>query len=206
MLGLKWRVFGEYRCLDRIVQSLLLAVSQSYLLSRDQGWVLLAAILCGVSIVTTLLVLWLCFIPRRKSRRGKEFQIPLFSKEISIDEVSANKVISHKGVIITLNEKYGDKDSENSIHPMNGDNRSMSGSFNNLEKQKAATQMGENGKKGCVSISDYQSSLTWDGAMFTLRDLEICTDRFSRENIIGEGGYGILYRGHLVNLVDWLAL
>lgn len=42
------------------------------------------------------------------------------------------------------------------------------------------------------------SHLGW-GHWFTLRDLEIATKRFSKENVIGEGGYGVVYRGNLVN-------
>lgn len=42
------------------------------------------------------------------------------------------------------------------------------------------------------------SQLGW-GHWFTLRELELATNRFSKENIIGEGGYGIVYHGHLIN-------
>ncbi|KAL0289371.1 UNVERIFIED_CONTAM: putative receptor-like protein kinase [Sesamum calycinum] len=42
------------------------------------------------------------------------------------------------------------------------------------------------------------SHLGW-GHWFTLRDLEIATNRFSAECILGEGGYGVVYRGRLVN-------
>ncbi|KAL0306714.1 UNVERIFIED_CONTAM: putative receptor-like protein kinase [Sesamum radiatum] len=42
------------------------------------------------------------------------------------------------------------------------------------------------------------SHLGW-GHWFTLRDLEIATNRFSAEHVIGEGGYGVVYRGRLVN-------
>lgn len=42
------------------------------------------------------------------------------------------------------------------------------------------------------------SHLGW-GHWFTLRDLELATNRFSRDNVLGEGGYGVVYRGHLIN-------
>ncbi|KAJ1383134.1 Serine-threonine/tyrosine-protein kinase, catalytic domain [Sesbania bispinosa] len=42
------------------------------------------------------------------------------------------------------------------------------------------------------------SHLGW-GHWFTLRDLELATNRFSAENVIGEGGYGVVYRGRLIN-------
>ncbi|KAH9300994.1 hypothetical protein KI387_012577 [Taxus chinensis] len=42
------------------------------------------------------------------------------------------------------------------------------------------------------------SHLGW-GHWYTLRDLEIATNCFQDENVIGEGGYGIVYRGILPN-------
>ena len=42
------------------------------------------------------------------------------------------------------------------------------------------------------------SHLGW-GHWFTLRDLQMATNQFSRDNIIGDGGYGVVYRGNLVN-------
>lgn len=40
------------------------------------------------------------------------------------------------------------------------------------------------------------SHLGW-GHWYTLRELEVATDGFSDENVIGEGGYGIVYSGVL---------
>ncbi|WOK97747.1 hypothetical protein Cni_G06455 [Canna indica] len=37
------------------------------------------------------------------------------------------------------------------------------------------------------------------GHWFTLRDLEIATNWFSKDNILGEGGYGVVYHGQLMN-------
>ncbi|KAJ6989369.1 receptor-like protein kinase [Populus alba x Populus x berolinensis] len=42
------------------------------------------------------------------------------------------------------------------------------------------------------------SQLGW-GHWFTLRDLQVATNRFSKDNIIGDGGYGVVYQGHLIN-------
>ncbi|KAL9248791.1 putative serine/threonine-protein kinase [Drosera capensis] len=40
------------------------------------------------------------------------------------------------------------------------------------------------------------SHLGW-GHWYTLRELEVATDGFAHENVIGEGGYGIVYKGVL---------
>ncbi|KAL2611566.1 hypothetical protein R1flu_023258 [Riccia fluitans] len=40
------------------------------------------------------------------------------------------------------------------------------------------------------------SHLGW-GHWYTLRELEAATDGFAEGNVLGEGGYGIVYRGHL---------
>ncbi|KAH7422809.1 hypothetical protein KP509_12G026700 [Ceratopteris richardii] len=37
------------------------------------------------------------------------------------------------------------------------------------------------------------------GHWFTLRDLQIATNGFSKSNVLGEGGYGIVYKGRLEN-------
>lgn len=40
------------------------------------------------------------------------------------------------------------------------------------------------------------SYLGW-GHWYTLRELEAATEQFADKNVIGEGGYGIVYRGIL---------
>ncbi|KAL2512237.1 putative receptor-like serine/threonine-protein kinase [Abeliophyllum distichum] len=48
-----------------------------------------------------------------------------------------------------------------------------------------------------VSAStDGMNNFGW-GRLYSLKELEIATDQFSDENVIGEGGYGIVYRGIL---------
>ncbi|KAG6495408.1 hypothetical protein ZIOFF_043215 [Zingiber officinale] len=42
------------------------------------------------------------------------------------------------------------------------------------------------------------SHLSW-GHSFTLRDLELTTSHLSNDNVLGEGGYGVVYCGRLIN-------
>jgi hypothetical protein len=170
-------------------------------------WVLMG-IIVGLFIVIILVLLSFYLTSRKKSRRANDMlpisQIPMVSeeiKEIKVDQVSANKSTDREL------EKF-------SIHPKNGDNSSQSGSFNHAEQEGVGSQSGEEGGMGTLSV--YRSSshpvtapsplsglpefshLGW-GHWFTLRDLDRATNRFSKENIIGEGGYGIVFRGNLIN-------
>ncbi|XP_031250781.1 probable receptor-like serine/threonine-protein kinase At4g34500 [Pistacia vera] len=47
-----------------------------------------------------------------------------------------------------------------------------------------------------AKTSDVSVDIGW-GRWYTLRELEIATRGFAEENVIGEGGYGIVYRGVL---------
>lgn len=47
-----------------------------------------------------------------------------------------------------------------------------------------------------AKTSDVSVDIGW-GRWYTLRELEIATRGFAEENVIGEGGYGIVYRGIL---------
>ncbi|OVA13533.1 Protein kinase domain [Macleaya cordata] len=181
-------------------------------------WVLIG-IAVGVFIVTILSVLSLCATSRKKSKRATDklplSQIPAFSKEIK--EVRVEQVRTpHEAV----NDKSSDKESDKLLANLgigkakHGDNSSQSGSFHHVEKEAFGSHSGEDGS-GTVSVHRQSSSypmtapsplsglpefshLGW-GHWFTLRDLELATDHFSKENVLGEGGYGVVYRGHLIN-------
>ncbi|CAL5415155.1 unnamed protein product [Camellia sinensis] len=189
-------------------------------------WVLMA-IFVGMFIVIILLMLSFYLTSRKKARRANEnlpvSQIPTVSKEIKeirVDQNSAHNFIPPDGDFLTLHDKFSDKDSDkllmhsNVEKTKNADNSSQSGSFNHLEKEDDNSQLGEKGSTRQVNVfrpSSHPvtapsplsglpefSHLGW-GHWFTLRDLDIATNRFSKENVIGEGGYGVVYQGHLVN-------
>ncbi|KAA8527983.1 hypothetical protein F0562_035148 [Nyssa sinensis] len=189
-------------------------------------WVLIG-IFVGVFIVLILLVLSFCLTSRKKYRRANDklpiSQIPALSKEIKeirIDQNSENNVIRHDGDFLALNDKFSDKDSDNLLmhsaveKTKNADNSSQSGSFNHLEKDGDGSHSGEKGSTGTVNVQRPSmhpitapsplsglpefSHLGW-GHWFTLRDLEVATNRFSKEKVIGEGGYGVVYQGRLIN-------
>lgn len=181
----------------------------------------------GLFIVIILSVLSLCLTSRKKSRRTRDniplSQIPTVSKEIKevrVEQISSDDFVPRDGILLTIHDKSSDKESDKVLVHLgmgkvkNGDNSSQSGSFNHLEKD-GESQSGEDGSSGKVTVYKPSSShpitapsplsglpefsqLGW-GHWFTLRDLELATNRFSKENILGEGGYGVVYQGHLIN-------
>ncbi|XP_010243707.1 PREDICTED: probable receptor-like protein kinase At2g42960 [Nelumbo nucifera] len=185
-------------------------------------WVLIG-ICVGVFIVLILSILSIWVTLRRKSRRTSDkfslSQIPIVSKEIKVDKVGINNFNDRReGVILAVHDKPGDKHSEKLfVHlaaskSSDADNLSQCSSIYQLERG-CSSQSGEEGSSGTVrkqsSLYGLASAspliglpevshLGW-GHWFTLRDLEHATNRFSAENVLGEGGYGVVYRGRLIN-------
>ncbi|XP_021731598.1 probable receptor-like serine/threonine-protein kinase At4g34500 [Chenopodium quinoa] len=147
---------------------------------------ILILIFVGLLIFSCLLI-FLCLI-RRKNKLGGHNRvflrqnsgiIPLFSSEIKAmnDE---NGVKKKMGEILK-----GDKTEEIGILIDGEKNRSKS----------TESSDGSSSSKASVVSSDIPN-IGW-GRWYSLRELEVATRGFSDENIIGEGGYGIVYKGVL---------
>nr|TKS05060.1 putative receptor-like protein kinase [Populus alba] len=178
-------------------------------------WVVIMVCLGLVCVFALFVSLWLSF--RKKSRRSNNMlpisqipKVPEEIKEIGIDQNSANN-----DGFLSLNDKFSDKESEKVLIQLeNGDDSSQSGSLNHVEKDGVGSQSGEEGGTKVASANQPSShpitapspmsglpefsQLGW-GHWFTLRDLQVATNRFSKDNIIGDGGYGVVYQGHLIN-------
>ncbi|XP_047947486.1 probable receptor-like protein kinase At2g42960 [Salvia hispanica] len=196
-------------------------------LSKKYGalklWVLIG-ICVGAFIVLILGILSIWIMFQRRSKRASDkysaCQIPNISKEISVDRVGEESTHDHpEALYLTINDKSSDKKTEKMLvhlgrsRSSDADNISQSSSVYHYE-MGGSSQSGEEGSSGHArkqSSMSYGiataspliglpeiSHLGW-GHWFTLRDLEIATSRFSAENIIGEGGYGVVYRGKLAN-------
>ncbi|KAK7850533.1 putative receptor-like protein kinase [Quercus suber] len=180
----------------------------------------------GLFIVIILSVLSMCLTSRKKSRRARDniplTQIPTVSKEIKevrVEQVSAEEFVPRDGILLTIHDKSSEKESDKVLVHLgmgkvkNGDNSSQSGSFHHLEKDGGGSQSGDDSGKVTVykPSSSYPitapsplsglpefSHLGW-GHWFTLRDLDLATNRFAKDNVLGEGGYGVVYRGQLIN-------
>ncbi|KAE8717423.1 beta-1,3-galactosyltransferase 7-like [Hibiscus syriacus] len=174
--------------------------------------------LIGLSIGVVILgiSLWLSF--RKKTRTGSDLllvrqapYVPYVSEEIK--EIRDDQATN--GSINTLDAKFSDGDSEKVLfNADNGDESGQSGSFNHLEEDVKGSQLVEERGTGVVStfrpsshpltapsllsgLPEF-SHLGW-GHWFTLRDLQLATNRFSKDNTVGDGGYGVVYRGDLIN-------
>ncbi|KAI5572276.1 hypothetical protein POPTR_010G001600v4 [Populus trichocarpa] len=179
-------------------------------------WVIIVVCLGLVCVFVLVVSLWLSF--RKKSRRENNMPpvsyMPKVSeeiKEIGVDQNSANN-----DGFPSLHDKFGDKEEADKvlIQLENGDDSSQSGSFNHVEKVGVGSQSGEEGGTKVASVHRPSShpltapsplsglpefsQLGW-GHWFTLRDLQVATNRFSKDNIIGDGGYGVVYQGHMIN-------
>uniref|UniRef100_A0ACD5VIY2 Uncharacterized protein n=1 Tax=Avena sativa TaxID=4498 RepID=A0ACD5VIY2_AVESA len=155
-------------------------------------------------------------------------QIPIYSKEIPVDRVGggggggrslAQTMHEREHPSLPPQDKHANREpgktqaghtalSKSSDH----DNMSQGSSVCNADPA-GAVHSGEDGSSGharkpyspaafvsaspLVGLPEF-SHLGW-GHWFTLRDLEFATSRFSKENVLGEGGYGVVYRGRLVN-------
>lgn len=183
-----------------------------------------ALVVIFVVVPVVLLVLPLC-ISRKKSKRATD-KLPISQnqivssefKEIRMDQNSANNFVAYGGDFSTSENKYNGKDSDKLLEHLKDDQiknaniNSQSGSFNKLEDNDIVSESGEKGNRNDVyqpsshpqnvsfplsGLPEF-SQLGW-GHWFTLRDLEVATNRFSKDNVIGEGGYGVVYQGHLPN-------
>ncbi|CAN1312967.1 Probable receptor-like protein kinase At5g18500 [Linum perenne] len=154
-------------------------------------------------------------------------QIPAVSKEIKevfqIEQVSTDEFAPRDGgVLLTIHDKSNENDSDkvlvhvgmakknkNGNGNAGGDKASShGGSFHRHEKelygdQEECSSAGRATSAHITAPSPLNglpefSQLGW-GHWFTLRDLELATNRFSKDNVLGEGGYGVVYRGNLVN-------
>lgn len=178
-------------------------------------------IIVGLLIVIILFLLTFYLTSRKKLRRRDQekfpqTQIPTVSKEIKevrVEQMSTEEFVPGNGILLTIHDKSSDKESDKVLVHMGMSNSSQSGSFHHIDnKDYVGSQSGEEGSSGYKPSSSSHpitapsplsglpefSHLGW-GHWFTLRDLELATNRFSKENIIGEGGYGVVYRGQLIN-------
>ncbi|XP_015692252.1 probable receptor-like protein kinase At2g42960 [Oryza brachyantha] len=187
------------------------------------GIIIWAAILFVAGCICFFLIYW----RKRGNRFGDvaEPEIPDVTKEIAVDEVrnraAAENIHGQETQALSLKEMLTRKSSRKMLAHFlsckSSDNHNLVGCSSMYQNDKAqCSYPSDEGTSGhnereysqyaATSISPQLglpefSHLGW-GHWFTLRDLEHATDGFSDDNIIGEGGYGVVYHGHLINGTD----
>ncbi|XP_065857250.1 probable receptor-like serine/threonine-protein kinase At4g34500 [Euphorbia lathyris] len=156
----------------------------------------------SICLLLLFLLIFLCIRLRRTSRRRRKVLekrssglIPLVSKEIL--EIKA------------LDRRENKNNEKEEIRIGNVDIIKK----NEIETTVIDVQIGEEGKPlrkkksgesddvSCSTSSDVssvemQQNIGW-GRWYSLKELEVATCGFAEENVIGEGGYGVVYRGIL---------
>ncbi|KAF8409959.1 hypothetical protein HHK36_002478 [Tetracentron sinense] len=139
---------------------------------------------CLIAISLMLLFCFRCSRNLRKRRmRVKHTSglIPMISKEII--EIKASDWTDKVKIDDTVkNEKvFGKEDADKVI---------------GADKRSAESNVSGESQSSSATVSVEIPNIGW-GKWYALRELEIATGVFSEENVIGEGGYGIVYRGVL---------
>ncbi|KAK7316704.1 hypothetical protein RJT34_00362 [Clitoria ternatea] len=187
-------------------------------------WVLIGiGVGAFIVLILCMLSIWVMF--RRKSRKSLDkyslSQIPHVSKDIKVDKVGVQTSLDQaESVSVPVHDKASENNSDKLLVHLrtskssDADNISQCSSIYHHERG-FSSMSGEEGSSGTVKKPSALafggmvtaspliglpevSHLGW-GHWFTLRDLELATNRFSSENVIGEGGYGVVYRGRLIN-------
>ncbi|PWA84954.1 protein kinase-like domain-containing protein (mitochondrion) [Artemisia annua] len=174
-------------------------------------WVVIClSVVIFICVFLCLLSMWV--MCQKKSRRRDRYphsQIPNVPKDIRVDSVGG--AYNSSGGM--NDELSGNKGSGKMLFKLG---LSKSGDADNASQSSSVYERGHSGEEGTSGSVWKQSSssrgvmaspfiglpetshLGW-GHWFTLRDLEQATRRFSSENVVGEGGYGVVYKGTLVN-------
>ncbi|KAJ6740339.1 hypothetical protein OIU79_000466 [Salix purpurea] len=174
-------------------------------------WVVLG-VCVGTTIVLLLffITLWLASKKSRRSTKNKP-KIPTVTKEIQ--EIRIDQPIKpNRGQIQTLQfqeqEMMTRKKREDFLLLMPPEEESPM-SYHGIQidngKGRLISYQGSSGEAPCggggsehvaAMVVPDVSHLGW-GHWYTLRELEVATNSFAHENVIGEGGYGIVYHGVL---------
>ncbi|KAL4562675.1 hypothetical protein LXL04_026705 [Taraxacum kok-saghyz] len=153
-------------------------------------WVVVG-IFVGVIIVLVLFLISVCITSRRRhshsSKKNEQTLTPTVSKEIQeIVHHESTAAVDHRMSVPEIQIDIG-----KSEHRVVFSDRQSSGE-SRATSNDTASYCGGSGGSSLPQVSH----LGW-GRWYTLRELEAATNGLADENVIGEGGYGIVYSGIL---------
>ncbi|KAK7283500.1 hypothetical protein RIF29_13053 [Crotalaria pallida] len=146
--------------------------------------IILISLITIVTLTTTLLIFIICMKKRKMRVKHSSGTIPLVSKEII--EVKTQRVDDPK--------KQQEEDISENESSSSSRRRRKSSSSGEEEKEKEKEK--ESVVSVSVSVESSSPNIGW-GRWYSLKELEEATRGFEKGNVIGEGGYGIVYRGVL---------
>ncbi|KAJ4777947.1 Kinase superfamily protein [Rhynchospora pubera] len=177
-------------------------------------WVVIG-ILVGASIVLVLFLLSLCFTTRRRSPRrghstaslggsgsGKPLKIHLRDRTPPVSKDIREIVHQNATYQLPLPEVQIDIGKTEHRVVLGGDRQTVAEPHPPQSGSTTGTVSGESRATGdgtgTPAKTPEVSHLGW-GHWYTLRELEEASNGLAEENVIGEGGYGIVYRGVLAD-------
>ncbi|KAI3716098.1 hypothetical protein L6452_23185 [Arctium lappa] len=169
-------------------------------------YVVIAITIAGITAVLLLIFLFLFYNHSSKRNRMRVDKhgsglLPLASETKTINvEVKTNCSDQNEKVGKTLISMFEmDNEEREETEPIIKDveGKLDDDTFGSNELG-TATGTGTTGSEGASSSlsSESMNSMCW-GRWFNLSELEVATNGFAEENVIGEGGYGVVYRGGL---------
>ncbi|CAI0424726.1 unnamed protein product [Linum tenue] len=156
-------------------------------------WVVVG-ICVGAAIVVFLFLISLWFTSKRNRRTNNANTssngLPSSVSQFKSSPIN-NQIIPNVSKEITEIRGSVSSDSRNRIQfEIGKDHRISYGSGHGSGETRSGPRSGD---QGAMTVPEV-SHLGW-GHWYTLRELELSTNEFADENVIGEGGYGIVYRG-----------
>ncbi|XP_071717655.1 probable receptor-like serine/threonine-protein kinase At4g34500 [Rutidosis leptorrhynchoides] len=156
------------------------------------------------TVTAILLLIFLFFLHKHKSKRRRTTH-DVVKEEI---ETNTNCLDQHQKVSKTLMSMFkldnDDADVDDGVKTIIKVIETNKNDDDNWGSNVSGTGTGTgsgSGTSGSVDTSssmcvENMSNIGW-GRWFNLKELEIATDGFATENVIGEGGYGVVYKGVL---------
>ncbi|KAL2477158.1 putative receptor-like serine/threonine-protein kinase [Forsythia ovata] len=147
------------------------------------------------TVVIMLFIFFSIFLFLRWNRNSKRRRVGVKHSSgllpLVCNEITENKNSDHAEI-----NKVGDKNKAFFIPDgAKGVGIESEGKKGSSESNGSSTTRSES-SSAMSSSTDGLSNIGW-GRWYSLKDLEIATNQFSDGNVIGEGGYGIVYRGVL---------
>ncbi|CAL0329232.1 unnamed protein product [Lupinus luteus] len=143
---------------------------------------ILILIVFSIAVVILLLLIFLCFRRTLLKKNHSSGTIPLVSVEINDVKHKPTDLIEQEK-LVEIEDVDAKKNEISEIKVENG---------KKSEGESSDVSCGGQSETSSLSVEDL--NIGW-GKWYSMKEVEFATRGFAQENVIGEGGYGIVYRG-----------